>query len=55
METIYESNDVKIVVEKVDKWEGKVNINGENLMWISRSELNDFKQELTAVLDKFRI
>jgi hypothetical protein len=39
----------------VDEAEAKVNINGENLIWISRSEKEQFVKELTELLDKYRI
>lgn len=53
--TIYQNNDVVIILEPVDSHEAKVNINGKNLMWISLQEADEFKRELSALLDKYRI
>jgi hypothetical protein len=53
--TIYANNDVEITVERVDAWEGKVNVNGKNLIWISITEAEKFQTELTNLLDKYRI
>lgn len=53
--TAYQNNDVEITIQKIDNHESKVNINGENLMWISNSEIEAFKKELSEVLDKYRI
>ncbi len=55
MSIIYQNNDVTITTEVVDTHESKVNINGENLMWISRSEESEFKRELSELLDRYRI
>jgi len=52
---IYCNNEVKITIEEVDSVEGKVNVNGENLIWISLEEKENFIKELSGVLDKFRI
>jgi hypothetical protein len=54
-ETLYENNDVKITRENIDGVESKIDINGENLIWISNSEAEEFKLKLTGLLDKFRI
>ncbi len=53
--TIYQNNSVTISIERVDEYEAKVNINGQNLMWISRDQQEDFIKELTTVLDNYRI
>jgi len=53
--TIYENNDVEILSERQDEYEAKININGQNLIWISLSEEENFKRELTDLLDKYRI
>ncbi len=53
--TIYHNNDVEITIERVDFAEAKINVNGQNLMWISVSEQEDFRHELSALLDKYRI
>lgn len=55
MATIYENNEVKITIEVIDDLEAKVNINGENLMWICRSDESLFKKELSELLDRYRI
>ena len=54
-ETIYQNNDVTITAKVVDTFESKININGDNLIWISRQEQSNFKKELTELLDKYRI
>jgi len=54
-EIIYSNNDVKIELEIVDTCEAKININGENLIWISRNESEEFKIKLTELLDMYRI
>jgi hypothetical protein len=53
--TIYQNNDVEITVERVDFHESKINVNGHNLIWISAIEQEDFRHELSALLDKYRI
>ena len=53
--TIYENNSVAIQVEIVDRYEAKINCNEKNLIWVSRSDIDDFEKELTALLDKYRI
>lgn len=53
--TIYQNNDVIISSERQDECEVKINVNGENLIWISLSEEENFKKELAEVLDKYRI
>ena len=53
--TIYSNNSVEITVEIVDSHEAKVNVNGENLIWISRDQLEDFEHALTNLLDNYRI
>ena len=55
MATIYENNEVLIETERVNELECKVNINGKNLIWISSEEEPEFKEELGALLDRFRI
>lgn len=55
MTTIYHNNDVEITIETVDIKESKINVNGSNLIWISRDDQDAFKNELTNLLDKYRI
>jgi len=55
MATVYNNNEVKITIERENPEEAKVNINGKNLIWISREQEDDFKKELSALLDKYRI
>lgn len=55
MATIYQNNDVSISIEIANEDEAKVNINGKNLIWISRSEREEFEKELTNLFDKYRI
>lgn len=55
MSTIYQNNSCEIEVVRVDPWECKVNVNGENLIWISAEQKEDFARELQALLDKYRI
>lgn len=52
---IYRNNDVEIIAKVVDGYDTKINVNGENLIWISASDIDKFKEELSAVLDKYRI
>jgi len=52
---VYQNNSVEIEIENVDTYESKVNCNGENLIWISNDERDKFIEELTALLDKYRI
>ena len=52
---IYHNNDVEILLEEEDQHEGKVNVNGENLIWISLQDASDFKRDLSEVLDRYRI
>lgn len=53
--TIYQNNDVKITSEPVDTIERKINVNGQNLIWISGQDEDQFKKELSDLLDKYRI
>lgn len=55
--TIYANNDVAIEIERVanDSCEAKVNVNGENLIWISLEEKDEFVKELNDLLNKYRI
>lgn len=55
METIYSNNEVEITIENVDKYEAMVNINGENLIFISLYEKEKFIKEMQDLLDKYRI
>ena len=52
---IYQNNDVTITTKAVDTFESKINVNDENLIWISRQEQSNFKKELSELLDKYRI
>jgi len=53
--TIYQNNDVRIELERVDEYEIKVNCNGENIIWISKGDEDIFQKELTELFDKYRI
>lgn len=53
--TIYENNDVEITSKDANKDECKIDVNGKNLIWISKTEESDFKRELNDVLDRYRI
>lgn len=56
--TIYQNNDVEITLERAtppNHVELKVNVNGQNLIWISAEAAEDFRHELSEVLDKYRI
>lgn len=55
MAHIYGNNDVEITSETVDHHECKINVNGENLIWIEASQEDNFKNELSEVLNKYRI
>jgi len=52
---IYENNNVCIEIERVDNYESKVNVNGENLIWISNESKEEFRQQLVSLLDTYRI
>ena len=52
---VYQNNRVVIEIETVDPLESKVNCNGENLIWISTPEADEFAKELQILLDKYRI
>lgn len=54
-DTIYQNNEVKITYEVVDTHEAKINVNGENLIWISRETKDEFVEQLKNLLDNFRI
>lgn len=53
--TVYSNNDVEITIDSSDEFESMVNVNGENLIWISGEDENEFRHELRALLDKYRI
>ena len=55
MATIYENNEVLIETERVDEFESKINVNGKNLIWIESDKEQEFKEQLSALLDRFRI
>lgn len=55
MATIYSNNDVTITLENQNEEESTVNFNGKNLIWISRSEKEEFEKELNELFDKYRI
>lgn len=55
MATIYENNDVLIETERVNELECKVQVNGKNLIWISREDEPEFREQLSELLDRFRI
>ena len=52
---IYKNNDVSIEFERVDEYETKVNVNGENLIYIDSAAKYVFEKELSELLDKYRI
>lgn len=53
--TIYQNNSVEITIDRQNSLESEVNVNGQNLIWISNSEEEEFIKELNSVLDKYRI
>ncbi len=53
--TIYHNNDVEITLNIIDKFESKVDVNGQNLIWISNLQADEFKRKLSTLLDEFRI
>lgn len=53
--TVYENNEVEITVENFDEFEAKINVNGKNLIWISRDDAEKFRSELCEVLERYRI
>lgn len=52
---IYQNNDVDITAEVIDTYEVEIKANGECLIVISRSELDDFARKLEHLLDDYRI
>lgn len=52
---IYENNECCIEIERVDNYESKVNVNGENLIWISNESKEEFRQKLVGLLNEYRI
>ena len=54
-QSIYNNNEVDIQIEYIDRDEAKINCNGKNLIWISAAEADDFKKELSQLIDKYRI
>ena len=52
---IYGNNSVEITSETIDHYECKINVNEENLIWISANQEDNFRRELSEVLDKYRI
>lgn len=55
MALIYSNGNIRIESEKVYECEFKILVNGETFIWVSEDTLEDFKKELTEVLDKHRI
>ena len=55
MAHIFSNNDVVITSERVDQCEHKINVNGQNLIWISSDSLDDFTRELSEVLYRHMI
>lgn len=55
MSVIYQNNDVEITLEAEPPYEYKVNVNGENLIWISSDTADEFKKDLSELLDRHRI
>lgn len=53
--SIYNNNEVNITIDRVDDYEAKVDVNGKNLIWISREQQEEFEKALTDLLDKYRI
>jgi len=53
--SIYQNNEVEITYEIMPPMEAKINVNGENLIWISIVDIDEFKNDLSEVLDKYRI
>ena len=56
--TLYENNDVTFYAESDNKYETFINVKSnedENLIVIFAENEESFKQELTALLDKYRI
>lgn len=53
--TVYENNEVEITIDRVDNYESTVNVNGENLIWISSQDADNFKWELRELLDSYKI
>lgn len=52
---IYINNGVQIEIVMVDSDESKVNVNGQNLVWISTQDVDKFEKELKELLDKYSI
>lgn len=52
---VYENDDVLIETVRIDQHESTVLVNGQNLIWISRETEDEFKRELSELLNKYRI
>lgn len=53
--SIYNNNDCDITSEAQDAYEAKINVNGENLICISLEDEEEFRRELSTLLDNYRI
>ena len=54
-QVVFENNNCCIEFERVDNYETKVNVNNENLIWISNESTEEFRQELNDLLTKYMI
>ncbi len=52
--TIYQNNSVEITSE-THQFDTKILVNGDNLIWISTEQLDDFKKDISELLDNYRI
>lgn len=55
MAIVYENNGVRIYTEGANVYEVRVQVNGENLIWISGEDEQEFITELADLLDRYRI
>jgi len=53
--TAYYNNDVEITIEPIDPYEANVNVNGKNLICISRETEDEFTTKLSQLLDEYKI
>lgn len=53
--TIYQNNECKITAERVNSVEYKINVNGQNLIWVSIDSIEQFEEQLKNLLDEHRI
>jgi len=54
MQLIYKNNSVEITSE-THEFDTKILVNEKNLIWVSTEQLDDFKKEISELLNKYKI